>query len=280
MKNILIIVCYLITATQVTAQSVKGGLYGKTRFVEFSANGNYCMLSSFRQPFEYYKTNSSNTLVSGKDNFNYGFQLGVGITVKKNVAINLQSGIWFSDVAGPSSIYGGNYTYPVRHENLNVRTLSFLPVINIAEKSALLPVGFSHEIGIGYTVSQIVEKDYVYQPREQYTYIFDNNTNQYISTKYILDSLEAKNGSFIDYSKKYKGFTAMYGLKFRTPIGKNLLINYGLRYTLNLVGSTEDGYNSSNDYGSATSYETIRYHIRKAHFRNVLSLNVGVTYAF
>ena len=177
--------------------------------MEFSANGNYCMLSSFRQPFEYYKTNSSNTLVSGKDNFNYGFQLGFGIAVKKNVAINLQSGIWFSDVAGPSSIYGGNYTYPVRHENLNVRTLSFLPVINIAEKSALLPVGFSHEIGIGYTVSQIVEKDYVYQPREQYTYIFDNNTNQYVSTKYILDSLEAKNGSFIDYSKKYKGFTAM-----------------------------------------------------------------------
>jgi hypothetical protein len=279
MKNTVLL---LITLISLPVAAQNSGFFGKTSFVEITGIGNYPLFSNMQQENNFYKK-SGNGLATGQDAANGGVYFAVGTAVKRNVALTLETGFWWFNMLGPNNVffedsyYGYMAQVPIRHENLAVRTFSVMPIVEIGGKKGLLPIGISHQIGMGYTSSRIAEKDYVYEPGTsgEYTYYDDQTGYHTVTYAHLIDSLHTQQGGFADYGKKRSGVTLLYGLKVRTPITKSILINYGLRYTLNIGGKSD-----SNQYGEYDREAWTTNEIRRTRFRSLVSLNLGLTYVF
>jgi hypothetical protein len=50
--------------------------------------------------------------------------------------------------------------------------------------------------------------------------------------------IDEDNSSVLKYKgSAIKGYTLMYAMNFRSPLTKSLLLNYGIRYTVNIMNS-------------------------------------------
>lgn len=286
MKNSILVLVLLVFQVGNVSWAQKGGLYGKTRFVEFSLVGNSPIINNVTNKNGFYVNSGSNSLVAGSDRFNGGFYGAIGIAPRRNFAISLSGGLSYSNSVGPNQIfypdsysYNGYSSFYVNHENLSIRTMTIMPILHFGGSRELLPVGLSHELGVGYSSSSVVEKDYIVRADGGYAYV---NNQMYTDIPKLIDSIVAVNGSYINYDQKYKGFVLMYGLKFRTPLNKRLMLNYGIRYTVNFVNN--EGYNTystPNNYTYDNAlFAQIISQIRRTQLRNLLSLNIGLTFAF
>jgi hypothetical protein len=244
-------------------QAQNSGFYGHKGYVELNGIGCWPILARSG----YYNTYDE-SLRTKKDEFNSGFTVGAGYAVRRDLMIGLETGLWNFNVAGPQYFYisdgfGNSYGYSIHHEMLDVRTFSFMPTFTFGGKKGLLPVGLNHQVGVGYTSTKVLKKDYGYRSGDNYY------------TQQQLDEINEKNGGFVDYKNKYTGFTAAYTLKVRIPVSKSVMINYGLRYTLNLTSQNI----TSTGNGKMASEDLYR-EIRTARFRSLLTLNLGLTLAF
>ena len=70
----------------------------------------------------------------------------------------------------------------------------------------------------------------------------------------------------------------MYALSMRTAITKNILINYGFRYTFNLPVSS-NGFSES-DAQYFLQQNTIYESVKKQRSSSLINFNLGLTYAF
>lgn len=286
MKSNILVLVFLVFQIGHVSWSQKGGLYGKNRFVEFSLVGNSPVINNLSNKAGFYVKNGSNSLVEGSDRFNGGFYGAIGIAPRRNFAISLSGGLWYSNSVAPNQIffpdsysYSGYSSIYVYHENLSIRTMTIMPILHFGGSRELLPVGLSHELGFGYSSSSVVKKDYVVRTNGSNIYA---NNQLYTDIPKLIDSIVAVNGSYINYDQKYKGFVLMYGLKFRTPLNKRLMLNYGIRYTVNFVNN--EGYNTystPNNYNYNNAlFAQIVSQIRRTQLRNLLSLNIGLSFAF
>jgi hypothetical protein len=262
MKNVIF---FLITLISTPAAAQNSGLYGKKLYVESNGLGNLVLFNRARPM---YNATASGKVTPGSDVFNYGYNVAIGIAVKHSFAIGLETGFTYVNAAGPEYIYvpdsDNNYYYdlPMDHEKLEVRTFSVMPTMTFGGKQGLLPVGINHQVGVAYTQSRILEKDYAF--RTPYS---DPPAQKY------LDSLFEANNGFVDYDQRYRGFSVMYTLKVRTPVSKNLMINYGLRYMLNITFQPNA---PAKDYKSP-GYQ-LYSDINTSRMRSIISLNLGLTY--
>lgn len=271
---------FLLTLIALPAAAQNSGLFGKTSFVEVTGVGNFSLMNRWLNNDYYYKRNGQN-LMKAKDLVNGGVYVAVGTAVKRNVALTLEAGWWMFNTDGPSIVRfsAGDYyssTMEIRHENLDVRTFSIMPIVEIGGKEGLLPIGISHQIGVGYTSSKPVEKDYLYAPAMSGPFSYYDELGNYHSmdSKDFLDSLHTVQGGFADFKNKQKGVTLLYGLKVRTPISENVMLNYGVRYTLNF------GSKSGRDQYDFDKEAWTQDEIRRARFYSFISVNFGVSYAF
>lgn len=267
MKSSLIILLSVCLLGSAGLQAQNSGLYGKKAYVEVTGIANYSLLNGITSHLNPLYKKEGSGLVLGKDRINTGLYLSAGIATKRNFAIGVEAGWWYFSIGGPSAVMGenpnnSNYV-SLKHEMLDARTFSLMPVFTFGGDKGLLPVGINNEVGIGYTSTHIVDKSYLYQSGDG-TYSQD-----------YLDNLSSTHNGFVDYSQKFKGFMFMYGLKIRTPITNRVMINYGFRYTLNFTNST--GIYSSGNYKMNTI--DVRQEIAATRFRSLVSLNLGVTLA-
>jgi len=287
MKQSIILLCIAILTT-VSVLGQNSGFYGKKLFVELNGTGALPLINNWTQYYEYYEKSGTNNLINGKDAVNGGFYGGIGVTMKKDVALSFTAGFSYFNTIGPKTLYyddpSSDYfnTISVNHENLKIRSLTLMPVLHFTtNKSTILPAGFTHEIGLGIVRTKVLKRDYVFEGSDSYYGDQISYNGKYYTINDFMDSVVSVNGDYIDYSQAYKGFTVMYGLKMRTPISKQLMINYGFRYTLNVVTSGQKfGFNSNpTSYGTALNYQ-ISDAVRSTRLRSLCALQLGLTYVF
>lgn len=275
MKTILTISILLLGFTSIGQNT---GLYGKRKYIEINGLGNIPLFGWWINNSAnnyYYKKSGTNSLTEGKDYFNYGYRIALGIAGKGMIGFGLEFGQEFFNIAAP--IYGSYYyTDPwsgyayyqnigVMHEALEVKTMSIIPKLEFTSSGANLPVGINHQIGLGYTTTQIIEKDYFLKIDQD-------------DVSYFASSADSSNfvNNFIDYNKKYRGYTFLYNFNIKTPISKKVMINYGIRYTLN-IRNWRESFASSN---SSWSPDDISRTIGRYRIANFLTFNLGASYSF
>lgn len=248
------------------------GLYGKRTFIEFNTVSYMPIFSWWlTEPDGYSSNGSGNTMTLKKDLFEYGFRLAVGRSGKRNTGVSCEFGYNFTNLSAPEDIYKtyidswgyeNSTSVSIRHERLDVRTISIMPKIEFTSQGGTLPVGLNHQIGLGFTSSKIKKKDYNYQ-------IYNG------SGEFTDEEIAAFPDNFTDYNETYKGMTLLYAFNIRTPISKRLMINYGIRYTLNLRNYFVSKIGTDQKYYSK---QDVREDFQRMRISNILSFNLGLTF--
>lgn len=257
MIKLKLITIMLLFTGVVTAQK-NNGFYGKKFFFDISARGTTPLVNNIFVN-DYYKKEGSNTLHLSKDRFNYGFSGTVGMAFEHDKAICLNVSEMFGNIPGPTVIQtpdmGGTAIYLRAHENIRLRTLLIMPTLCFSNKSSLLPIGISHEFGVGYRMTNVVEKDYIF-------------ALEYGGS----GTSESLGISYIDYKRKYAGLSLSYALRIRRPLSNTLALNAGLRYMLNFSKADDKVYNYY--------YDPIPREILSYHRCSIITFDIGLTLLF
>lgn len=242
------------------------GYYGKKAFVQVQTLMNYPLVYNLLYNTGY--AQRGNSLVRKNDNFNIGYRVTAGYAVQRNVAFLFEFGQDFSSVYLPdytSVTVNGTYAY-VQHEMIDLKTTVFMPIIEFGSSNALLPMGLSHQIGVGFAITNPIEKDYVFRYYD-YDYYSSVNGNY---QKYSTSTTDPINFNKVTSVKKA---VIMYGLSMRSPITKSLFLNYGIKYTLNIGKYKNFNY----QYTTEDELEEEIYRNRTFSFINI---NIGLAFAF
>lgn len=259
------------------------GFYGKKMYFDLS----FCLAKPIRDysnKTNYYKSSNGRTLSTTRDYINGGASVNLGIALKNNLGLSLNASSFFANIPGlyQTQFYTqSNDEYPIvielKHERLNIRTFLITPTLHLSSVNSLLPVGFSHELGVGYHSTSIVEKDYVYEATP-FSY-YDNNTNIYVNNKEdataFVDSLTNVNGPIIDYNRKFKGLSLCYALKLRRPLTPMLAINAGLLYSFHFTRSNDKQIYSDQYADGGIARNMLNY-----HRYSIWKFEFGLTYLF
>lgn len=238
------------------------GLYGKKTIVEVQVAGSYPL---FNNDDNTYKADGTN-LVDSRILFDYGFRGNVMHAFNNQIGLGIELGIDRQLLTAPESVllestdfFGMlTSTFSIQHERLRMQTLTIMPKFEFSSMDNLLPMGLSHELGIGYTRSSILERDYQFNLTT-----FPNDT--------ILSPIE--NG-VVDYNTFQTGFTVMYQINMRTPITESFMISYGLRYQANFVRQQRPFATTQ------IGFFDLRDEIRTRRNRSLLMLHIGAAMAF
>ena len=300
MKLYLLIIGIIISKLTFTQNDE--GYYGNKHFISLE--------TVFYSPIIYNIVENSNldqNNLSVKDHINYGFHGSITQLIKRNFAFTFDFGIEYGSVYSDSYVnifsmnkqsdfkddgyylalseHSSNYEQSmsnetfesslyVNQENIDTRTFSFMPKFEIATKNALLPLGLSHHIGLGFSSTKIIEREYVYSM---------NNTTEILlptSLEYV-DANTFYKDHMYDFknAKNILNYTFLYAIYKRTPITKNLMIQYGIKYTFNFHSPYK--YDVS-EFDSPYFYTNndMRHLINSQKSFNVMSATVGLTYVF
>lgn len=179
-----------------------------------------------------------------------------------------QEMIYYNPYTSAGSSSGAIFMF----EQLSMRSMSFIPKIEYTLRAGNLPIGINNQLGIGYSRSVLIEKDYNYS-------VID-----YQSGNVTLDP-----DRIIDYNniRPVHNIVFMYAFNIRTPLNRHLMLNYGIRYTLNIpaatgfLGFTE---NSDNNQPSFDEYfldsQSIQNNMLNKRSWSIMSLHFGVNYVF
>lgn len=273
MKNTVVLIVCVLFVLKGNSQSNKG-YYNSKFYISLDALMNAPILYNFRSSSDVYSKYDKNLNQKG-DKFNLGFRASFGVILKRNFAFCIEGGIDFSNVYLEKSIDHQDSTTAqylnlnVIHQNLDIQTFSVMPKIEFSVKNSLLPLGLSHQFGIGFNRSKLVNHDYA--SLVTYQSSFDNS--------YVL--IDDFNKKYFDLSNQIstKTVTIMYALNMKTALSKSLLLNYGFRYTLNLNSSgLNKTSNSINQF--YLSQQDVSELINKQRLYNLINFNLGLTYAF
>jgi len=270
---------FLVTFTGYSQKTkVKNnGYYGKRTFFDVSTVVSVPLFSNVFTDNTAYKK-SGGGLTPGKDYFNYGFRISIGHASKRNFAVLFEYGQDYSNIYPDNNIqsnYAGNYTYAqgtIKHQMMDVRTHLFMPKLEFATKNSLLPMGLSHQIGLGYSKSKIM--------LHEYTYLLAGEDENGVPFSGGYTTYDANDGSNKLFNWKrmppVNKFIMLYALNLRSPITKSLMINYGIRYTLQF-GRT-NSYIYSGDGTYLNERELMRLISRQRSF-SFMSFHIGLTLA-
>lgn len=246
------------------------GYYGSKSYI--------CIETLINSPLWYnrrhsYEDKFNNNLENKPDLMNYGFRLTGGFLSRRNVAFCFEGGIDFTDIY-PTTYFSINqngfyYDYRINTEKFAVQHYSFMPKFDFSKKNGLLPLGFSHQLGLGITFSKMVNKEYKSILVDPYEYY-----NTTIPTEEEIDN------ALYDFNNlnPVKTFTFLYAISMRTALTKHLLLNYGFRYTFNFYNFFASNHYPYENYIN-TKHEIEREILfQKTH--TVITFNTGLTYAF
>ena len=156
----LVFISIFFIGSSVQAQNT--GLYGKKISLDLSFGGAMPVINMLNGSM--YKSRSG-VLVEKLDMFDYSIRTGASYALANNFALGFEFDIEFMNIHAPTYAYvsypsGGATSMQMKHEALNMRTMVFMPRFEFTSHSGLLPIGQSHQIGIGFSRTKIVQKDY------------------------------------------------------------------------------------------------------------------------
>ncbi len=253
------------------------GYYGKRTFFDLSTVISVPLFSNVFNENTAYKKGSAG-LSQGKDYFNYGFRISIGHASKRNFAVLFEYGQDYSNIYPNKYIqndYTGNYNFfqaTIKHQMLDVTTNIFMPKLEFATKNSLLPMGLSHQIGLGYSKSKIA--------LHEYTYIITGEDGNGVPFSGGYKKYDSKDENNLLFNSKrmpsVNKFIILYALNLRSPISKSLMINYGIRYTLQF--GRYNPYPNAGDGTYLDENELIRFISRQRSF-SFMSFHIGLTLA-
>jgi hypothetical protein len=203
--------------------------------------------------------------------------LTAGYAAKRNLSILVEIGQEFSSVyPKPNNLFYNELYSPLidKHEMIDVVSTTFIPKLEFASAKSLLPMGLGHQFGIGIENTAVKRKDYLY--------VVNHSSS---------DSLKTYSTSYsdldpIDFSKvqPVRKIVVLYALSMRTPITKQMMIQYGIRYTLHL-GNIYSIFNPNKDsnenkMGNTNYTKELMFVISKQRALSLISANIGLTYTF
>jgi len=276
-----IILFSLIAFCSATAIAQKdNGFFGKKGFLQVESLGNvplFYNVISLGNGYAKDEASSSPLLVQKNDKFNFGFRVSAGYAVKRNLAISFEFGQDLASVyPDPYSTvnWGGNSYFEITHEMVDIKTTVIMPKLEFSTSNALSPMGLSHQIGLGVSFSNAIEKDYVYGFTDNYFNLTTKYEN-YSDNDLYVDPINFKE---IETVKKY---VLMYALNMRTPITKNLMINYGMKYTLSVGGPNENSLYMNPETSSNSRYtDEFEYQISRSRSFSFINAFAGLTFVF
>lgn len=229
----------------------------------------------------------------GEDKLNYGCRLDIQAIIERNVSVGFEGGVDFCSLRFSENDYysnffitkesvdwGGDFAYEAYYkaeiDKMSIQTYSLMPKISISSINSLVPLGLTHQIGFGLVRTKVV-----------------NNRNDVEFTKLTSGTDDILSKEFLEsrlynyYEQEHKGYVIMYALTKRYPLSKHMLLDFGLRYTLNISPNrakyTEeysyDGYYETNRDYFVSNYDMSK-EIFRQRLRTVINFNCGVTYAF
>jgi hypothetical protein len=264
MRSLLIISLFFIGFN---VQCQNTGLYGKKWCIDVIASGRVPLLNIATNS-DIYKSKNG-VITSGKNVFDYGFRTAVSYAIENNFALGMEFDFEFTKISAPTELilrYPTASTWQsyssIKHEGLSVMSTVIMPTLSFTAHSGLLPIGLSHQFGIGFLQSKVLEKDY--------EYLIIPETNEFGEVPITSTFAE----DFYNYDKPaFKGIALMYTLTQRTPINKFMMITYGFRYN----------YYNLSDLISPTSKGTYYFggyqNVEKRLHRSIISLNLGMSFA-
>lgn len=245
------------------------GFLGKKNFVAIDANVYTPVIFGIRSGNEYFKTTGSK-FAPTKNYVDYGVNFTIGRALTRDFAFLLQYSLnryefnidrqYFYNTGDINNYFNdGNYYELLKGNWLKAVATTFMPILEFSGSEGLLPLGLSHQFGLGFTKNKLIEDDY------------NMLINNYYETFIQKDDL-------FNYSKSViKSYTVMYKINMRIPINDFLLFNVGFRYNLNIFPSNYSS-NTNGDYLFSQSF--LRDQMRAKQFRNILSLETGLSFCF
>jgi len=260
MKKIVKLLLILVVANQINAQNP--GYFGRKNVVDFSVNGQYNLFSNLGRNFYKFENDK---LVKYKDRVDWGFRVNYSRVLRRNFALGIECGYDYYRIQ-PLQIYGYFSFYPTDFENWDVKSLNIMPKIEFSNKGGLLPMGISHQIGVGIRLVKVVDKEY--------HYVLDGNGSQ----PSVLYNAIVMPDSYL-YKGTAKGLVFMYALNMRTPISQRIFLNYGFRYTLNFMSKQLDysAGTSQNLLMTSGEYQNL---VRQRKIGSFIQGNIGLSFAF
>ncbi len=251
------------------------GFFGKNNVIDVNIRGNVPLINNFfqnvldRQPL--YKEKDGQ-LIKKKDWFNYGFSIQNFHYFKKNFGFGIEIGCDFQNMRGPNVFYDydpiSDYLNQtsIKHERLNIYTISFMPKIDLSSDFAALPSGLTHQFGFGYTLTSIAKKDYLVK-----NYMYGSNISQVGKDKL----------ASIFKNRKYNGISILYQMNYRYALSKRLFLNLGLRYSLNASSLGAKYISSYDDEAIVDNIENeIKENIRRMRFSNIIQFTLGLGFSY
>lgn len=169
--------------------------------------------------------------------FNTGVHVNAGRAVKPNLGISFEAGMDFMS----NDVFDEEETAIYRSQ---IRCLSVMPKIEFSTGNGMLPLGVSHQIGVGYY-------------KLSSTYILDDATYEF---------------------KPMNGVTLMYAFCLRSSLTRNLFVNYGARYTFNYTYGT---YSEITDYwGEYWVLKNNKTEMNAQKRFNFVNVELGLSYVF
>ncbi|MFA7273296.1 MAG: hypothetical protein WC044_05470 [Crocinitomicaceae bacterium] len=275
--NILSLISLLFIAPILFSQN--NGFIGKKNFISADVRAFTPLVAGLFSTDESYHKTEGTSYLPTKNLIDYGFNFSIGRAMARNFGVILQYGISFYDFSYSSGDGDFNYNaanppidpnYYNYYTTLNktnwfhAKSTTFMPILELTNRSGLLPLGLSHQIGLGFTKHTFQEDNYNIQ------FIGNDGVENYTPTNLY----DYKNGSI-------RSIVMMYKINLRIPVTKFLLFNLGFRYNLNMV--RDPSYLFFND-ANASQYvidqSTFREMIRNKEFSNIMSLETGFSFCF
>lgn len=272
----LFVLLFLLCFTHGYSQTY--GYFGKKNVLTINGMGCMPMVYWFTRASSNYKPSgsSTNSLTQRNDLIDGGFLVSLSHAFSGSFGLGIEYGLNFQNITGPTSgvvnTADNSAYFSMKHEQINVRTMTILPKIEYTFMGEQFPIGINNQFGIGFSTTKPIEKDYAVKPQ------FDSYADPT-----VVSSFDPK--KVVDYDMEpVRGITILYAFNVRTPISRSILLNYGIRYTLNLDFGRIDGYGGYNYYGYANKYYVDDYLIRREignkRLSSIIMLNFGINYVF
>ncbi len=215
-------------------------------------------------------------MIASKDRFNYGYgayylrninrrySLGLSFVAKQFLVPTPDNYTTFYTISYTENDLDSSW---LRMESIAMNSMAGMFQFEFHTKKGLGPVGFSHQLGIGFSITKPVIKPYSYSINE-----FGNDASAEElwtpSDRYYFES---------DW-KAYKAITLQYGINMRLPLSDHFAIDLGIKNLINIYLKPTDEILKIADT-TPFSYESIFFSAQRKNLITV-NLKLGISYLF
>lgn len=251
-----------------TIRAQEAGYFGKKTLIELGAQGQLPLVfNAVTQEKGYVFKNG--TLQESYNLKDFSFRGSIGAVLSENVAIALEYNQHFYRI---NALRGGELNRQYTDSNgafvtqyirpevafLDVQERTIMPKILFSAGSGRVPAGLTNEIGIGYCMISIKNREPEVGP----------------SATGSFDAAAVRKQLVDPQVDELKGMTFMYGLRMNFPITRSFLLNVGIRYNYSVLFDKR-GYRKMEQTDSWVSGRELWSRLNQRRQLGIITFGVG-----